>query len=179
MRNDATDPVQGKGYPDISTREFLRHLSVVMRNSARNSLSVASSGSSAGSKSIFAIVDHDPHGFNILSVYKFGSIALAHENHRLVVHEMKLLGVKNVDLGPLLNENSEANAAILPLTSHDRKKVKHLLEKGYIWTQEEWRCELQRMLFMNLKAELQAIDVDNRGGLEAYLTRKLHVERSG
>lgn len=154
-----------------------------MRNSARNSLSVASSGSSAGTKSIFAIVDHDPHGFNILSVYKFGSVALAHENHRLVVHEMKLLGVKNVDLGPLLNESSEANAAtdngIIPLTSHDRKKVKQLLEKGYIWTQEDWRCELQRMLFMNLKAELQAIDVDNRGGLEAYLTRKLHSERSG
>lgn len=148
-----------------------------MRNSARSSLPVASNGS-AGSQSIYAIVDHDPHGFNILSVYKFGSVALAHENHRLVVHEMKLLGIKNVDLSSLLSENSEANAAtdngILPLTSHDRKKAKQLLGKGYIWAQKEWRCELQRMLFMNLKAELQAI-----GGLEAYLTRKLLSERSG
>lgn len=152
-----------------------------MRNSARNPLSVASSGLSADSQRIYAIVDHDPHGFNILSVYKFGSIALAHENHRLVVHEIKLLGIKNVDLNSLLNENSEANAAIdngiLPLTSHDRKKVKQLLEKGYIWAQEEWRCELQRMLFMNLKAELQAVDIGR--GLEAYLTRKLLSECSG
>lgn len=38
-------------------------------------------------------------------------------------------------------------------------------------TSEPIRAELQRMLFMNVKAEMQLLD--DRGKLEDYLTRKL------
>lgn len=114
-------------------------------------------------------MDHDPHGLNILSVYKFGSVALAHENHRLIVSQLELLGVKNEDLECI--QNSEHG--ILSLTSSDRRKAVQLLGKTYIWSQEEWRSELQIMLFMNVKAEIQAMD------LESYLNRKLEDTRSG
>ena len=131
--------------------------------------SSGSQSSVARSLRIYAVVDHDPHGLNILSVYKFGSVALAHENHRLVVSQVELLGVKNEDLECIQNNEH----GIIFLTSSDRKKAMQLLGKAYIWSQEEWRSELQRMLFMNVKAEIQAMDV------ECYLNRKLKDVRSG
>ncbi|RPB26966.1 DNA topoisomerase IV, alpha subunit, partial [Terfezia boudieri ATCC MYA-4762] len=158
--------ITGKGYPDISTREFLRLLSDAIQPSAS---STCSHESQSRSPRIYAVVDHDPHGLNILSVYKFGSVALAHENHRLVVSNVELLGIKNEDLECIQNNEHR----ILSLTSSDRRKAVQLLEKSYIWSQEEWRSELQRMLFMNVKAEIQAMD------LESYLNRKLEDGRSG
>lgn len=123
---------------------------------------------------IYAVVDHDPHGLNILSVYKFGSVALAHENHRLVVSQVEFLGIKNEDLEMSRDECIQNNEhGILSLTSTDRRKAVRLLGKVYIWPQEEWRSELQRMLFMNVKAEIQAMDLGDRGGLGSYLNRKL------
>ena len=123
---------------------------------------------------IYAVVDHDPHGLNILSVYKFGSVALAHENYRLVVSQVELLGIKNEDLELSRDKCTQNNEhGILSLTGSDRRKAVQLLGKVYIWSQEEWRSELQRMLFMNVKAEIQAMD------LKSYLNRKLEDARSG
>ena len=55
----------------------------------------------------------------------------------------------------------------------DRRKAVNMLEKSYIWSQEDWRGELQRMLFMNIKAEIQVMDLGDRGGVESYLNDKL------
>ena len=97
-------------------------------------------------------------------MYKSGSAALAHENHKLVVGRIRLLGIKNEDL------NKEEDSGTISLTERDRKKAVQLLGKG---SMEEWRSELQRMLYLNVKAEIQAVDVDGRGGLELYLNSKL------
>ncbi|KAF8425556.1 Spo11/DNA topoisomerase VI subunit A [Tirmania nivea] len=166
---------QGKGYPDISTREFLRLLSDAAQSSASPTNSPEGQNSITRSPRIYAVVDHDPHGLNILSVYKFGSVALAHENHRLVVSQVKLLGIKNEDLELSQDECTQNNEhGILSLTGSDRRKAAQLLGKAYIWSQNEWRSELQKMLFMNVKAEIQAMN------LEFYLNRKLEEEaRSG
>lgn len=125
-------------------------------------------------------MDHDPHGLYIASVYKFGSIALAHENHKLIVNRIELLGIKNEDLDMSRDQTIQSiEAGILSLTIADRKKAVQMLGKLHIWSQEEWRSELQRMLFMNVKAEIQAMDVVDRGGLEFYLNRKLVTACSG
>ncbi|KNZ76682.1 Meiotic recombination protein rec12 [Termitomyces sp. J132] len=53
----------GKGYPDIATRYFVRSLGDLL----------------PARIPILAMVDGDPYGIDILSVYKFGSRGLQHE----------------------------------------------------------------------------------------------------
>uniref|UniRef100_A0A453LT53 Topoisomerase 6 subunit A/Spo11 TOPRIM domain-containing protein n=2 Tax=Aegilops tauschii subsp. strangulata TaxID=200361 RepID=A0A453LT53_AEGTS len=47
---------QGRGYPDIPTRRFLRYLVEQLHLPA------------------YCLVDSDPYGFDILATYKFGSM---------------------------------------------------------------------------------------------------------
>ena len=57
------DPIilTGKGYPDLATRKLLRRLAYKEMTESY----------------YFALVDGDPHGFEIFSTYKYGSIAMA------------------------------------------------------------------------------------------------------
>lgn len=40
-----------------------------------------------------ALVDGDPYGLDILSVYKYGSRAMQHENDKLAARRIKWLGI--------------------------------------------------------------------------------------
>jgi meiotic recombination protein SPO11 len=42
---------------------------------------------------IMALVDGDPYGLDILSVYKYGSHSLRHENDKLAARRIEWLGV--------------------------------------------------------------------------------------
>ena len=185
-RNDGNQKFQGKGYPDISTREFLRLLSLSTSKQATIIAPTVSPGSSSqcsmseesnvrihnGTPNIFALVDYDPHGLNILSVYKNGSISLAHENHRLVVSGISYLGLMSKDL--FISPNQTAYTGFdhgsLRLTGRDRRKAVSMLGKECIWNEKEWRRELQRMLFFNMKAEIQAMDMGKNGDGEGFIT---------
>ncbi|TVY87160.1 Meiotic recombination protein, partial [Lachnellula willkommii] len=71
--------ITAKGYPDIQTRQFLHHLYTTTPELP-----------------ILALVDYDPDGLGILSTYKHGSIALAHESG-LAVSSVEWLGVRSCD----------------------------------------------------------------------------------
>lgn len=47
---------------------------------------------------ILALVDADPYGLDILSVYKYGSRATAHEGDTLTAPRIELLGVKITEM---------------------------------------------------------------------------------
>jgi DNA topoisomerase VI subunit A len=47
---------------------------------------------------ILALVDADPYGLDILSVYKYGSVAMRHENGRLAAGSIEWLGVWSSEL---------------------------------------------------------------------------------
>jgi len=42
---------------------------------------------------IVALVDGDPHGLDIVSVYKFGSVALRHEVNKLAAPRVGCIGI--------------------------------------------------------------------------------------
>jgi meiotic recombination protein SPO11 len=42
---------------------------------------------------ILALVDGDPYGIDILSVYKFGSLALKHEDSKLAAGRVEWAGI--------------------------------------------------------------------------------------
>lgn len=149
---------------------------------------------------IFALVDYDPDGVNIFRCYKWGSAALEHEE-AVRLPSLRWLGIKSCDLHgipgqgqirpqvdrgrnvlttPPSPEPAPFSIASLDrlsrLTQRDRKLAVKLLgdlanEGGSDPDAAEARMELQKMLMMNVKAEVQALNDD--GDVARYLERKL------
>ncbi|KAH9831066.1 Meiotic recombination protein SPO11 [Teratosphaeria destructans] len=142
--------ITGKGYPDIATRALLRYMSIP---SPQNGFA---------SPLVHALVDFDPDGLAILSVYKHGSNALAHENADLIVPKTKHLGLRSTHVSVGI-ENEAASQALLTLTARDRRKATKMLERE---RGEDARLELQRMLMLGVKAELQLLDAVPGGMLQ-------------
>jgi meiotic recombination protein SPO11 len=119
---------------------------------------------------IFALVDFDPDGIGIMSTYKYGSMALAHENLNLAVPSIRWLGVKSSDIV----QGSIDHTGLLKLSSRDRGIARRMLQRdvfGEDGREQEWRRELQVMLVLNVKAEIQILS--SGGGVEAWLDGKL------
>ena len=100
-------------------------------------------------------------------------MALAHENANLAVPSVQWLGIRSCDV---LQERVN-KVGLLKLTKRDRRLAMKMLEKDIFkkhhWHGEaEWRRELQVMLMLNLKAEIQVLSPDE-AGLEAWLDGKL------
>lgn len=120
-----------------------------------------------------------------MSTYKFGSRALPHENHALVVSRLKWLGISSEDLSvrdlsPIrdtVHVKSPAEIRLhgmLPLTLRDRKRAVSMLR----WPQLaedvalNVRRQLQVMLVLGIKAEIQVLD-GGAAGLQAWLVEKM------
>ncbi|KAH6638757.1 Spo11/DNA topoisomerase VI subunit A [Boeremia exigua] len=146
-----------KGYPDLATRGFLRQLT-----------------DHAPHLPIFAFVDLDPDGIAIMSTYKYGSYRLAHENVTptgtpvLNLPNVRWLGVKQHHISQMPTGESCAETVAMPelqglmrLTARDRNKAVRMLEWDLCCEtgpEQEWRRELQTMLVLNVKAEMQILD---------------------
>lgn len=148
---------KAKGYPDIQTRQFLHLLSTCHRDIP-----------------IFCLVDFDPDGIGIMSTYKYGSVKLHHENHNLIVPSIKWLGVKSADI---VSIESSTTARLLRLSCRDRRISCRMLERPeFQEVESEWRRELQVMLVLNCKAEIQILSdggADLRNWLDGKLTSAL------
>jgi meiotic recombination protein SPO11 len=111
-----------------------------------------------------------------MSTYKHGSMNLAHETN-LAVRSIQWLGVRSCDF---LHQTEGDVQGLLKLTARDRKIALKLLEKqpsdgGGL--NEDWGRELQIMLMLNVKVEIQILG----GGevLGEWLDSKLlHVSNS-
>jgi len=146
-----------KGYPDVASRTFLRHVA-----------------DHAPHVPMHALVDLDPDGIAILSTYKYGSYRLAHENVAqsdtpgLSLPNLRWLGVKSHDISRTPVGERDTGTSVLPqlqglmkLTARDRTKAMRMLEWDLCaenGPELEWRKELQAMLMLNIKAEMQILD---------------------
>lgn len=122
-------------------------------------------------------MDFDPYGIGILSTYKYGSIRLAHENTHLTVPSIRWLGVQSQDLP---SKESDDESGLLRLTARDRRIAVKMLERPTFaedGPEPMWRRELQVMLMLNTKAEIQHLS-GSEGGLEQWLASKLLSELS-
>ncbi|KAJ5609490.1 hypothetical protein N7528_010057 [Penicillium herquei] len=154
--------ITGKGYPDLCTRAFIHHI-----------LCAASSGYGQPPP-IYALVDGDPDGISIMSTYKYGSMAHSHENARFVVPNLRYLGLRVSDA--IQDSELWENISLLPLTTRDRRKIVSMLQNSPILAADgpepEWRVELQRMLMLNLKAEIEIL-YEREGGLKRWIDQKM------
>ncbi|CAK7267395.1 endodeoxyribonuclease [Sporothrix epigloea] len=157
--------VASKGYPTLVTRWFLHQIH-----------------ETAPRLPIYGLVDYDPHGIRIFRTYKYGSQSLDHELNTTVAG-MKWLGIRSGDLSPAVTSYGVPPARsalddILPLTVADRRTAVCLLREMFHTgggEQEEanlLQCrEVQVMLMLNVKAEIQA--ADDCGDLTTWLDNKL------
>ncbi|EJD03135.1 topoisomerase acting in meiosis [Fomitiporia mediterranea MF3/22] len=128
--------ITGKGYPDLATRQLVKTLSDNMPEETR----------------ILALVDADAYGLDIVSVYKYGSMSMQHENESLAAERVEWIGVS---AGEALSLGVDRDA-FLPITVHDQRKAISLLQSR-IQMPSAWRRELMQMLHTRRKAETEVL----------------------
>ncbi len=144
----------GKGSGDIATRAFLKMLVKELEIPA------------------FALVDSDPYGHYIYSVFLRGSKRLSYESPFIATPELKLLGVLSRDL----DEYKIPKAVRIPMQPTDIKRVKDMLKEPFVQQNKEWVKDLQLMLQIKEKAEIQAFASHSFQYLtDEYLPRKLET----
>ncbi|KAG2494044.1 hypothetical protein HYH03_007690 [Edaphochlamys debaryana] len=124
-----------KGQPDVATRLFLKKL--------KSTLKIP----------VLALVDSDPYGLKILSVYMKGSMNMSYDSSNLTTPDIKWLGVRPSDL----DRFDIPQQCRLPMTEEDIKTGRRLLEEDFIKANPEWVKELELMLSSRVKAEIQAL----------------------
>jgi meiotic recombination protein SPO11 len=94
------------------------------------------------------------------------------------VPEMQWLGIRTDDVLADVQDDE----AVLKLTARDRRKAVAMLERlsgeaeaGVVG--EQCRIELQKMLVLNVKAEIQILE-DRPGGVHGWLDRKIRKQLS-
>uniref|UniRef100_A0A3Q1EVD0 DNA topoisomerase (ATP-hydrolyzing) n=1 Tax=Acanthochromis polyacanthus TaxID=80966 RepID=A0A3Q1EVD0_9TELE len=127
--------ITGKGVPDVNSRLMVRKLWDVLR------------------VPIFALVDADPHGIEIMCIYKYGSVAMSFEAHSLTVPSVMWLGLLPSDLQRL----RVPEEALIPLSKRDEGKLNSLLQRPYLTSQPDWQKEMELMQQSKVKAEIQSL----------------------
>ncbi len=146
--------ITGKGSGDIATRAFLKMLVKELEIPA------------------FALVDSDPYGHYIYSVFLRGSKRLSYESPFIATPELKLLGVLSRDL----DEYKIPKAVRIPMQPADVKRVKDMLKEPFVQRNKPWVDDLQLMLRLKEKAEIQAFASHSFEYLtDEYLPRKLET----
>jgi DNA topoisomerase VI subunit A len=127
---------------------------------------------------VLALVDSDPYGLKILSVYCSGSKGMSYDSNHLTTSDIKWIGVDHLLLLLLhtvrqirpsdLDKYNLPAQCRLPLTDHDRKMGMELLkvslhcalpsslvQEAFIQKNPKWVEELELMLRTGEKAEIQ------------------------
>ena len=109
-----------------------------------------------------------------MSTYKYGSLKLSHQNAGLNVPSIQWLGIQSRDV--LAGNEHDENSGLLRLSARDRKKAADMLERSEVLQEggmeKAWRRELQVMLMLNVKAEMEIL-ADRQGGVKGWVEGKL------
>ncbi len=143
-----------KGSPDIASRIFARRLTKELKIPA------------------FTLVDADPFGHYIHSVYLRGSKRLSYESPFLATPDLRLLGV----LGRDLDRYNIPKECRLRMTPEDIKRAKAVLTEPFVAQNPKWVADIRLMVKRKEKAEIQALSSHGFEFLaETYLPTKLET----
>ncbi|XP_014375660.1 meiotic recombination protein SPO11 isoform X2 [Alligator sinensis] len=144
--------ITGKGVPDLNTRLLVRKLWDTFQTP------------------IFTLMDADPHGIEIMCIYKYGSLSMSFEAHRLTIPAIRWLGLLPSDV-ERLNIRKDA---LIPLTKRDQNKLDSMQKRPYVACQPQWKKEMEIMAASKMKAEIQALTSLSSDYLSrVYLPNKL------
>ncbi|KAL7558564.1 hypothetical protein ACA910_013090 [Epithemia clementina (nom. ined.)] len=145
--------ITAKGQPDVATRLFLSRL--------KHELQIP----------VLGLVDSDPYGLKILSVYMSGSKNMSYDSASLTTPDIFWLGLRPSDL----DKYQLPDQCRLPMTEFDIKTGKELLQEDFIVSNHpQWIPELELMVKTKKKAEIQALSSFGFQYItETYLPQKL------
>lgn len=152
--------VTGKGYPDVNTRMFLHKLLTFLPVSTL----------------CYALVDADPHGIDIMCVYKFGSRAMSFEADSLTVPSLQWLGILPSDI----QRFQLGNDVLARLTEVDMSKAQSVLRRlRQLPTRlPVWESEVEILVSGKMKAEIQSLtSISPQFLVESYLPAKIKYTR--
>ncbi|EEC15954.1 topoisomerase 6 subunit A, putative [Ixodes scapularis] len=142
--------ITGKGYPDVNTRELLRRLHVEV------------------DIPVYALVDADPYGIEILCVYAYGSLAMANETDSMAVPRIRWLGVHPSDVVTFELKDCP------PLSYGDKSKLRNLLARPYVDSKPAWKEQMVLLDGLQRKAEIQGLcSVDPTFLSDVYIPSKI------
>jgi meiotic recombination protein SPO11 len=144
--------ITAKGQPDVASRMFLSRITSELKIP------------------VLGLVDSDPYGLKILSVYMSGSKNMSYDSASLTTPDIKWLGLRPSDL----NKFDLPEQCRLDMTENDIKTGKELLKEDFIQKNPEWMKELELMVKSKKKAEIQALSSFGFQFItEEYLPRKI------
>jgi len=108
--------ITAKGQPDVATRLFLKKLKTEL------------------GLPVLGLVDSDPYGLKILSVYMSGSKAMSYDSASLTTPDIKWLGVRPSDL----DKYKIPEQCRLPMTPNDIKTGQELMAEDFIRANPAW-----------------------------------------
>ena len=126
--------ITAQGVGNVATRMFLKRLNKELNLPT------------------FTLVDSDPYGHYIHSVYLRGSKRLSYESPFLATPNIKLLGVLTRDL----DKYKIPTEARIKMNKLDEKRTKDLLQEGFVKINKAWEMDLRLALEKKEKAEIQA-----------------------
>ena len=160
--------ITAKGQPDVATRLFLKKLKV----QPPHTLSPPTRSASPLSLHfhppapfpcppvqetlripIFGLVDSDPYGLKILSVYLSGSKNMSYDSASLTTADVQWLGVRPSDL----DRYAIPAQCRLDMSQHDVDTGEQMLKEEFIQRNPSWLAELELMVQRREKAEIQAL----------------------
>ena len=127
--------ITAKGQPDVATRLFL--------SKVKRDLKIP----------VLALVDADPYGLKIISVYMQGSKNMAFDSANLTTPDIKWLGVRPSDL----DKFKIPEQCRLDMSAKDIETGQHMLNEDFVKQNPEWVKEINIMLETKTKAEIQAL----------------------
>ena len=131
---------------------------------------------------VFTLVDYDPDGLEILATYKHGSFSLRHENAELAIPGIHWLGMKSCSHVKLSSAQGHQYQVLLRLSARDRNRAKCMLHRPLLsehGEEKEWRRELQVMLMLNMKNEIEVLETANNSSLESFLIQEMLLQIRG
>jgi meiotic recombination protein SPO11 len=116
--------ITAKGQPDVGTRLFLRK--------CVDQLQIP----------VLALMDADPYGLKILSVYTSGSKNMAYDSLNLTTPNIRWLGVRPSDL----DRYDIPEQCRLDMTPSDLATGKQMLKEDFVTQNPDWEAELRTMV---------------------------------
>ncbi|KAL5283625.1 SPO11 family protein [Megaselia abdita] len=137
----------GKGYPDINTRLFLKKVLELKKFQ------------------VYCLVDGDPYGIHIMTIYRYGSKALNQASEQLSCPEIKWIGITP-------SEMRKFNLPKSPLTLVDQTKLNKMLEREYL--NLNIKKELEIMKKIDAKTEIEYLSLPPFNyNLTDYIAQKI------
>ena len=101
----------------------------------------------------YVFTDMDIWGYYIYSVYKQGSINLAHFSEKSAIPDAKFLGFRTEDV----KTYEIPKSSWIPLDNEDYKRVKEISEYEWFKNKKEWQKEFKDLINFKFKVEQDAL----------------------